>query len=572
MIFIIAKRQFLSNIFTFRFTISLIVCIILFTASALILNWDYKNRITQYRSQEQESQENLENTNTFASFSVTINRPPSPLSTIAEGADKRTGSSTIVGFDRAPTIVEEAGTDNPLLSIFPSFDIITIIQIIMSLLTLIFAYNVISGERENGTLRLVLSNPVARSSVIIGNLIGGTLSLILPLLMGLIIAAIITMNNPFLDLTLTDFLRIFAIFILGILYLSVFYNLGLMLSSRIRRSATVLIILLFIWVLFVIIIPPKAIYMAKHISPVTDKTVIDDQARALRDEWRREVFNYARAHPRPFFDRDLIRGRSVMSGGIPYAYRLWYAPREYVQWMLDGSIYGHNLRMEYEERIYNLYKDYQSQLKKQVNTAGIFSLLSPSWIFASASSSISATGEENYLRFLDQAQTYRQEIINYMKNKEALSSYRLITRRPVDNFLTRGELISIRDSQGMAAVENIIGSGNVWANVEGLDLTDLPKFVFGNIYSTAMFDAYYLGRPIVEYCQYDPELFAQLDKQPWGSSCCDFSIYRDKRKLDEVLNKLINDNVEVTRDPNSIQNNFPDTPQEFYEFWHKLLS
>ena len=67
-----------------------------------------------------------------------------------------------------------------------------------------------------------------------------------------------------------------------------------------------------------------------------------------------------------------------------------------------------------------------------------------------------------------------------MKNKEALSSYRLITRRPVDNFLTRDELISIRDNQGMAAVENIIGSGNVWANVEGLDLTDLPKFVFKN--------------------------------------------------------------------------------------------
>lgn len=478
MIFIIAKRQFLSNIFTFRFTISLIVCIILFTASALILNWDYKSRITHFRSQEQESLQNLANIRTYARFNVTINRPPSPLSTISEGADKRTGSSTIVGFDRAPTIVEEAGTDNPLLSIFPSFDIITIIQIIMSLLTLLFAYNAISGERENGTLRLILSNPVPRHSVIIGNLIGGISSLILPLMIGLIIALIITVNNPFIDLSLTDFLRIFVIFILGILYLSVFYTLGIMFSSRIRRSATVLIILLFIWVIFVIIIPPKAIYIAKQITQVSDKTVVDDRAKALRDEWRREIYKYAEIHPRPFYDGDLIRGRSVMSGGIPYAYRLWYAPREYVQWMLDGSIYGHNLRMEYEERIYNLYKDYQAQLKKQVTTASIISMLSPSWIFTRASSSISGTGEENYLRFLDQAQTYRQEIIEYMKSKEALSSYKLITRKPVETFLTRDELIKIRDTQGMTELENIIGSGNVWTNAKRLDFSDMPKFIF----------------------------------------------------------------------------------------------
>ena len=57
-----------------------------------------------------------------------------------------------------------------------------------------------------------------------------------------------------------------------------------------------------------------------------------------------------------------------------------------------------------------------------------------------------------------------------------------------------------------------------------------------------------------------------------GSRFCDFFIYRDKKKLNEVLDKLINDEVKIVRDPKFIHENYQDTAQEFYEFWHNLLS
>ncbi|MFC1725528.1 ABC transporter permease subunit [candidate division KSB1 bacterium] len=490
MISIIAKRHFLSNIFTLRFTISFIVCIILFIASALILNWDYSERVNQYGNQESKSQESLDRISTYAGLSVTVNRPPSPLSTIAEGADKRLGTSTIVGFDRAPTIVEESGTDNPLLSVFPSFDIITIIQIIMSLLTLLFAYNTISGERENGTLKLVLSNSMPRHTVILGNYLGGMTSLILPLFMGLILALIITVSNSYVSFNSALTGRVLLIFVFSILYLSVFYTLGILISSRIRRSATVLIILLFIWVLFVIILPPTTVYLTKQISPVQDKTTIDDQARQLRNEWDREMAQYISKNPRPKHDYDFIRGRNVRSGDMPYAYRIWYAPREVMQWLVDGSIYGHNLRLEYEDRIWQLYKDYQSQLKGQSNLAKSLSMLSPSWIFSYSSSLIAGTDEENYIRFLNQAQDYRQELINYIRSKSGLSSYKLITRNSVDHYLPYQELLNIRANNGTSAIEDIIGPGGGWDTADPLYLDDLPRFNFRNeTVSSSIIDA-----------------------------------------------------------------------------------
>lgn len=103
-------------------------------------------------------------------------------------------------------------------------------------------------------------------------------------------------------------------------------------------------------------------------------------------------------------------------------------------------------------------------------------------------------------------------------------------------------------------------------------LSSNAKFVFGNAFSSIMFMAYYLGKPTVEYAQYDPELLEKIGEQSLGGKFCDFFINRDKEKLDEILDKLINGDGVVTRNPDAMRKNFPDTPPEFYEFWHKTLS
>jgi len=474
MIKTITKQQFLSNIFTLRFSISFIACILLFTASALILNWDYSERLSYYSSNVAESEEELKNIRTYAQLRVRINKPPAPLSTISEGIDKKTGTSVEVGFDQAPTItdMEESGSRNALLAVFPTLDITTIIQIILSLMALLFSYNVISGEREKGTLKLIFSNSIPRHRVVLGKFIGGLGSIIVPLTAGLLIALIITILNPMANLNLNHFFRIFIIFILSLLYLGLFYSLGMLFSTRIRRSSTVLISLLLIWVIFVLIIPQASVYSAKQLIRIPDKTEIDNQQQALLREWYRELQNYTSKHPKP--EPYLVKDKHVMTGSLPYAYRIRYGSKESMQWHIEGSIFGHNLRMEYEDKISRLYNEYQSKLKKQSNIANIFSMISPSYLFYSSVSSISGTDDNNLIRFLKQAQNYRTSLIKYMKDKNGLSSYKLITKQPLESFLTYQQIINIRTNQGDEAFINIIE--NQERDPEFLNLSDLPRF------------------------------------------------------------------------------------------------
>jgi len=481
MVLLITKHRFISNILTLRFTITFFLCLILFVASTLILQHDYTERLEQYRASVQESEEALQETYTFAELNVGLNRPPSPLSIICEGADKRFGTSVNVAFDKAPTIAEERGTRNPLLAVFQSLDLTTVIEIVLSLLVIFLAYNTISGEREQETLKLVLSNTIPRYTILIGNFLGGMISVVIPLCIGLIISLMILINNPMIEFTGNDYLRILMIFFLGILYLSAFYLLALFLSSRIRHSATVLILLLFVWIVLIIILPNTAVYASQQLVKIPDRAVIDSEAQTLLDEWSERMQQYAEEHPGPWKRwkeeqilsrtyKSFFRERRVYTGGWPYAYRFFYAPKEVMEWIHNGSIFGHNLRMEYEDRIWQLYQGYQLKLNRQVRFPRFLSLLSPSRIFYYGSSVIAGTSENEYLHFLEQAAIYRKNLITYMKNKGGLDSYLLFTRKPVDSFLNIRELIAIKDSKGEEEIENIMNY-----SINPLDLSDLPK-------------------------------------------------------------------------------------------------
>ena len=422
-------------------------------------------------------------------------RLEAPIRVNPLGGEKRLGSSVTVSFDKAPTVTEEQGTRNPLLAVFPSLDLTTVIEIILSLLVLFFAYNTISGEREQGTLKLILSNDIPRHTVLLGNFIGGMASIILPMVIGLGISMIILYLNPMIALNPGDHVRILLIFLLAAMYLSVFYSLGMLLSSRIRSSATVLILLLFMWVISVIIVPNSAVYFAKYITQVPDRAVVDSQAEQLEQEWMNELDVYASEHPHPLRssrgslshisgqDRNYLsiveRNRFVASGNWPYALSIYYGPRELMEWYLDGSIYGHNLRMDYEDRIWQLYKDYQAKLESQTKYARVFSLFSVSRLFYNATSSLAGTSEADYLSFIQQASDYRSDLISYMKSKGGFDSYLLFTRKPIDYYLSARELLNIRDSEGAEKAKETIAQIMNY-EIEPLDLSDLPRFGFSS--------------------------------------------------------------------------------------------
>ena len=63
------------------------------------------------------------------------------------------------------------GLNNPYLHLFSQIDLVFIFQVVLSLLSLLFAYDAIAGDWETGTLRLVLSHPIGRGKVLLAKYI-----------------------------------------------------------------------------------------------------------------------------------------------------------------------------------------------------------------------------------------------------------------------------------------------------------------------------------------------------------------------------------------------------------------
>jgi len=81
------------------------------------------------------------------------------------------------------------------------------VQIAMSLLALLFMFRSICGERESGTLKLMMANAVPRDIVLLGKWVGGYLGLILPFLLAAGIGILALNLTPLVSLKAEHWIR-----------------------------------------------------------------------------------------------------------------------------------------------------------------------------------------------------------------------------------------------------------------------------------------------------------------------------------------------------------------------------
>jgi len=127
--------------------------------------------------------------------------------------------------------------------------------IIGALLAIILGNNSIVKERRNGTLKLLLSRPIFRDSLINGKLLGNII--LLALISGLtflitylsmrVIGGVAFSGNVTLRLTM--------FFVMGFLYMVVFLSLAVTLSLMVNNGNKALLITILLWLVFAFIFP-----------------------------------------------------------------------------------------------------------------------------------------------------------------------------------------------------------------------------------------------------------------------------------------------------------------------------
>jgi ABC-2 type transport system permease protein len=159
----------------------------------------------------------------------------------------------------------------------PFMSVVTFVGLVGPLLGVAFSFDAINGERANGTLPRLLSQPIHRDDVINGKF-GGGLAVIM-----LVILAIVGLISGFGLLRLgivstgEEVLRIIVWLGLTLLYVSFWLAFGLLLSVLIRRAATSALLGLGIWVLLTLFAPPivGAISRAIGTSTSSDQAFLD---------------------------------------------------------------------------------------------------------------------------------------------------------------------------------------------------------------------------------------------------------------------------------------------------------
>ncbi len=249
----IIRKEILLNLLSYKFSIIITLSTILILVSIFVMYRDYGLA--------------LENYEILASEGGVAVIPPTPLSIFAKGLDENLCRAYTGGRGRISASSKQQSV-NDLFKLFTVPDLLYIIKVILSLCAMLFAFDIICGEKETSTLRQSLSSDLKRSTLILGKWIGGFTSFILPFFIAVLLGTIFVTLSPMVDMNPGNWLKL-GLFLLGsVIYLAVFFSLGLLISCLTHRSSTSLIISLFVWAIFVFLIPNLGNILARQLVPI----------------------------------------------------------------------------------------------------------------------------------------------------------------------------------------------------------------------------------------------------------------------------------------------------------------
>ncbi len=429
------RKEILDSLLNRRFMALAVFSVVLMPLSAVINYEYYLARRASFDNQYNEFQE------TRNPSDVRGYRAPELLSVLARGTEPYmplyyafgTGGDN-VGETQPGNIEAE---DFRLLSALGSIDFLFLVQIVFSLLAILLSFDMVAGEKERGTLKAVLANPVPRDSILLGKLLGGFFVLFLVFLIGalLLFLMLVLFDSRFLAApSLGPLLVIFGV---SVLFLAGFYTLGLMVSAFCHSTRTAIVALLVVWVLLQLVIPKAGEMIAKVVQPVrSEEAVRVDKANLFAELQDRQMDRGGEMYKRLFATEQLRS--SLINQETPEGERF---RQEYKALVED-------LWKERNTRLRAINQDYAREQLVQRRLASSLALLSPAAAYGFLVSDAAGTGDLAYEQYLNDVADY----------------YAL---------LDRTVLAQLRDSQVRVRIEG----GALWMNVgERPDWTEVPEF------------------------------------------------------------------------------------------------
>jgi ABC-type transport system involved in multi-copper enzyme maturation permease subunit len=272
----VAIKEFLELLVSGRFLVAAVIVFGLVATTVGVLARTYTRELADYgvaMGQRDESLRQYGHLNRLGAWSMP--ERPNPMTVVVRGLEQ---NANLEAFDNDPLAVG-----------YPLPDFTVIVGVLFSLIALLFAYDALSGEREDGTLRLLLAHDTPRAGLVVGKIAGRFLALIVPLAAGLLVGALIVALSPNVGWTGTEWGAAAALGLAAALYILVFVCLGVMVSAWTRLARTSLVVSLGIWAAAILVVPNLSPYVAATLQPTPSVTQLQRRVRVMRDTERDEL-------------------------------------------------------------------------------------------------------------------------------------------------------------------------------------------------------------------------------------------------------------------------------------------
>ncbi len=417
------RKEILGHILSLRFGVTFALFLVLVFASMYVAVNKHRNDVDSYADRVRANEEALEQVlaedrswdryrRLFYDEGKNDAVRGSPYAWLGEGLQGALPATVNTkGYGRTENF-EAALVRSPLLELLRTLDFVYVVNVMLSLLAILFMFDAVCGEKEDGTLRLMLSNAVPRHDVLLGKWIGGYLVLQLPFLVAVGGGLLYAYTQGVFQPDRESLLRVGLLMGVAALYIAAFFNLSLFVSATTQRASTSLLVCLFLWVVFVLVVPNLAPVTAKILEPTPTPQSIQAEKEAVDNEIE--------------LKKDRV---TQISGDLQYGEAVEEEMEE-----LDRE--GAQRKRKWDQY-------YLQRRAKQTDLAATLGRLTPSACWVYAATSITNTGLESYEAFekarrqLAEAFDQKREEIGRLMRRSRGSEWPDVTAQNLPSFHMR---------------------------------------------------------------------------------------------------------------------------------------
>ncbi len=401
----IARKEFVEMIRDGRYAWAAAIVFGLLIASIVMGGKHYReikrqHELAQAETREQWLKQPAKNPHSAAHYGIYAFKPKMLPAMLDRGVDPFVGQSVWLEAHKQNDFKFRPAQDSTAVQRFGELTASTVMQLLIPLLVILLSFGAFAGEREQGTLRQLLSLGIKKADLAWGKALGvaGALgALIVPATILGVVALALTSENGMLGASASRMGWMFASYLL---YFGVFIGVSLAVSARVKSSQLALVVLLGFWIVNGLIAPRAIADVAKRIYPTPS-------AFAFQQAIDREMQGGADGHNTADQRAQELKARVMKQYGVD---KIEALPVNFAGISLQESEeHGNEIFDKHYGALWDRFEQ-QNRLKQ------ITGLIAPMLSIHSLSMGLAGTDFAHHRDFASEAEAYRRMLIKKMND------------------------------------------------------------------------------------------------------------------------------------------------------------